>query len=757
MYSTAVQSAPAETSSPKTRHTYRPDIDGLRALAILSVVLHHAGVPFIPGGFTGVDIFFVISGYLIGGQIYADIRSGSFSYLRFYQRRARRILPAFYIVLLFTIAAALVLLSPSEARTFARDAFAATLSASNISFWHFASYFDPSSSLKPLLMTWSLGVEEQFYLVIPLLFVLLARLRPRTVLPAVLFVCFLSLLLAARDVSIVPMQAFYLLPDRAWELGIGVALAVFERDRRPLRLSPPLTNLAAFVGLALILAPFVLLTPHSSFPGFAALPSVLGTAILIALPTSFLNRRLLALAPLVFIGRVSYSWYLWHWPLLAYLRVATANSLSLPAALLAVTLAFILAVLSWRFIEQPFRHSTMSPAPLLLRYAAASVALLAVCAALYVAHGLPQRLPHLATMEAPADILFADPCLDGANDEPNLSPGCYPSPASTLPSIALWGDSHALALAPAMRVLANARGYGFAELVRSSCTPLIGATHLLPRVPNFAARCERFNRATFIRIQSDPRIRIVVLTASWSAPLIRNWKDGWLAPVPGIESTPASASTSASNATHASPANPSLLSNLIHPPPVPTAEANLRLYQSALDATVRALQSAGKQVILVQDTPSFAVDPLLAVRSAQIPTRRALDRILNPARSADPSTPSDPGFFPPESSPEISASQSLLQQASQQLPAQIPDHLPPQVFDPKPAFCPTPTQCAYRAGDTMLYVDSTHLSAAGAARALTTFPLPAYSIAHMQKSARRGGRSLNWLVAYTRSRASVAR
>jgi hypothetical protein len=399
----------------------------------------------------------------------------------------------------------------------------------------------------------------------------------------------------------------------------------------------------------------------------------------------------------------------------------------------------------------------MSPAPLLLRYAAASVALLAVCAALYVAHGLPQRLPHLATMEAPADILFADPCLDGANDEPNLSPGCYPSPASTLPSIALWGDSHALALAPAMRVLANARGYGFAELVRSSCTPLIGATHLLPRVPNFAARCERFNRATFIRIQSDPRIRIVVLTASWSAPLIRNWKDGWLAPVPGIESTPASASTSASNATHASPANPSLLSNLIHPPPVPTAEANLRLYQSALDATVRALQSAGKQVILVQDTPSFAVDPLLAVRSAQIPTRRALDRILNPARSADPSTPSDPGFFPPESSPEISASQSLLQQASQQLPAQIPDHLPPQVFDPKPAFCPTPTQCAYRAGDTMLYVDSTHLSAAGAARALTTFPLPAYSIAHMQKSARRGGRSLNWLVAYTWSRASVAR
>ena len=751
MSATAVLITPTDASSQAPRHSYRHDIDGLRALAILSVVLHHAGVPFLPGGFSGVDIFFVISGYLIGGQIYADIRNGSFSYLRFYQRRARRILPAFYTVLLFTIAAALVLLSPSEARTFARDAFAATLSASNISFWHFASYFDASSSLKPLLMTWSLGVEEQFYLVIPLLIALLARLRHRLVLPAILIVCVLSLLLAARDVSLVPMQAFYLLPDRAWELGLGVALAVFERDRRPLRLSSPLTHLAGFIGLVLVLVPFVLLTPYSPFPGFAALPSVLGTAILIALPASFVNRRLLALMPLVFIGRVSYSWYLWHWPLLAFLRVATVNSLSLPAALLAVALAFIFAVLSWRFIEQPFRHSTMSPAPLLLRYAAASVALLAVCAALYVAHGLPQRLPHLAVMESPADVLFADHCLDGSDDQPNLSPGCYPPPQSTLPTIALWGDSHALALAPAMRVLANARGYDFAELVKSSCTPLIGAIHVLPRIPNFAGRCERFNRATFNRILSDRRIRIVVLTASWSAPLIRNWKDGWLAPVPGIDSAndPAFASASGSSSAPASasasasapptpptePTHPSLLSNLIHPPPIPTAEANLHLYQNALAATVRALQSAGKQVILVQDTPSFAVDPLLLVRTARIPSRRALDRLLNPARNttlnwlavsnhlSNPAsvtsfnTPIDPGFSEPESSPTITASQALLEEVSQQLFAPI--------FDPKPAFCPTPAQCDYRDGETLLFIDSTHISAAGATRALTAFPLPA--------------------------------
>jgi peptidoglycan/LPS O-acetylase OafA/YrhL len=732
---TTIQSTPAEAPSPAAHHGYRPDIDGLRAFAILSVVLDHAGVLWISGGFTGVDIFFVISGYLIGGQIYADIHNGSFSYLRFYQRRARRILPAFYAVLLFSFVAALVLLSPAEARLFARDAFAATLSASNISFWRFANYFDARSSLQPLLMTWSLGVEEQFYLVIPLLIALLARLRPRLVLPSIVIVCALSLLLAAHDVRLAPAQAFYQLADRAWELGIGVALAVFELDRRILRLvalqlSPALTNLAAFVGLALIFAPLFLFTSRSPFPGLAALPSVFGTAILIALPASFINRRLLALAPLVFIGRVSYSWYLWHWPLLSFLRIANTGPLPLAAALLAITLAFVLAVLSWRFIEQPFRRSTTSPAPLLRRYAAASLALLAVCAALWIAHGLPQRYPELGKMEAPARAIFTDTCLATSQDTPNISPACYP-PRTPRPAaipisvVALWGDSHAAALAPGLRALAHQRGYEFAELAKNSCTPLIGATHLIPRLPSLAAQCQRFNRATLSLIQSDPRIRIVVLTASWSAPLERTWMDGWLAPDPAFASAPDFASAPASDASLAPPSHttstptsgPTLLS-FFNPPParVPTAESNLCLYRSALAATVHALQAAGKDVILVDDSPSFAVDPLLLVSTARIPARRALALALNPANKTAPSALIDPGYSAPESSPAIAASIDLLNQASQQLSVQL--------FDPKPALCPTPAQCAYRDGETLLFIDSTHLSAAGATRALASLPLP---------------------------------
>jgi peptidoglycan/LPS O-acetylase OafA/YrhL len=296
------------TNAELSKGSYRPDIDALRAIAILSVVLYHAGIPAISGGFTGVDIFFVISGYLIGGHIFSELRKGNFSFARFYQRRAKRILPAFYAVLVFTIAASLLLLSPAENHFFALSAFSATLSVSNIFFLHYLEgYFRVRGELHPLLMTWSLGVEEQFYAVIPLLMVLLSRIRRSLLFPAILAVCVLSFLLAWRQVAIDPTHAFYLLPSRAWELGIGVFLAVMQQTRKPLPISVPLAQLFSLTGLALMIAPIFLLNADSLFPGPAALPSVLGTAIVIAVPASWINRRILSLPPLVFVGRVSYS------------------------------------------------------------------------------------------------------------------------------------------------------------------------------------------------------------------------------------------------------------------------------------------------------------------------------------------------------------------------------------------------------------------------------------------------------------------
>ena len=665
--------------------SYRPDIDGLRAVAILSVAFYHAGVPAITGGFTGVDIFFTISGYLIGGQIYADLRGGSFSYLRFYRRRAKRILPAFFAVLAFILLAALLLLSPQEAAQTARSAFAATLSASNILFWMTANYFTPKTELNPVLMTWSLGVEEQFYVLIPLVMVVLVRVRRNWLLPAILATCALSFLIAWSELGRTPMMAFYLLPARAWELGIGVALAAAELNRThdslPIRLSS-VAEPISLAGVASLLAPVFLLTTATPFPGPAALPSVLGTAMVLCVPGSWINRRVLSLPPLTFVGRISYSWYLWHWPLLAYLRIVYGGDPPPSARLLAIIASLGLAVLSYYFIEQPFRRSARPPAPLLFRYVLASFAALAVCAVVWLTHGLPQRFPKLARVEAVGQTLKGDPCLVGDRDQPDLSSACIDVSAAR-PSVAIWGDSHAAALAPGLRAAANARGYGLVELSKNSCPPLIGATHYVPLAPLGAEACIRFNRKTLALLEADRRVPIVILTASWAAPFNRTWMDGWLT------------------------------SDVAPQSDTPSLEASSQLFTASLSASIGALQASGKEVIVLEDTPNFSFDPMLSVRTAHIPARRALALWLGAKDAADV------GVAPPAADRGIPLSISLLEETARLQGVTL--------LDPKPALCSSTTQCAYRDGDSLLFIDSSHVSPEGASRALRDLRLPAPS------------------------------
>ena len=669
------------TSPDRSHSPYRPDIDGLRALAILSVVLYHAGVPRITGGFTGVDIFFFISGYLIGGHIYSELRAGSFSYLSFYRRRAKRILPAYFAVLAFILLAALVLLSPTEAAQTARSAFAATLSASNVLFWATANYFAPKTELNPVLMTWSLGVEEQFYAIIPLLMVLLVHIRRNWLLPAVLATCAISFLFAWSLLGRYPMLVFYMLPARAWELGAGVALAAAELNRKSSAFPASATQLLSLAGLASMLAPIFLLTAATPFPGPAALPSVLGTASVIAVPASWINRRILSLPPLVFIGKVSYSWYLWHWPLLALLRLLYDGTPPRAASLVAVCAAFAVATLSYHFIEQPFRRSTRPPISLLFRYAAVSVVLLGACAAIWLGHGLPRRFPALAGMEAAGQALSADPCLAAETDRPNLTPACYDA-SGARPSVALWGDSHAAALAPALRSAANAQGYGFVELAKNSCTPLTGATHYIPRLPRLAGECRQFNRTVLGLLEADHRIRVVILAAAWAAPLYRNWMDGWLT------------------------------ADLAREPQVPSLEGSRRLYIESLAGSIRSLEDAGKQVVVLEDTPNFDFDPMLKVRTARIPERRALASWLGVQRDLYPGTAS------PVADDEIAASVSVLEEAAAHLPGVT-------LVDPKPTLCQSATECTYCDKESLLYIDSSHLSPDGARRAIRDLRLPA--------------------------------
>ena len=668
----------------KLDRSYRPDIDGIRALAILSVVLYHANVPLLTGGFTGVDVFFVLSGYLIGGHIFSELQADRFSYLRFYQRRAKRILPAFYVVLAFVIAGIVLLLSPLNAYLAAYSGLAATLSISNVQFWQSAGYFAPKSELNPLLMTWSLGVEEQFYFVIPLLMVLLARVRRSWMLPSILVVCVISFVFAVWALPDYPNLVFYLLPSRAWELGVGVALAVFELSRGRYTETGALAQAMSVAGFAGIALPFFLLNRTTPFPGAAALPTVLGTALVLAVPQSWISRKLLSLPPLVYIGRISYSWYLWHWPLLAFLRVVYAETTPpLMVSLAAIALAFGLAVASYYLIEQPFRRSKRPPVPLLIRYAAVTFVFLVLWVVVGKTHGFGWRYPQLNQMEAVIDLRGVDPCLaDDGEDQPNLSPGCY-DPSKTQPSVALWGDSHGGALAPGLRPIAIQSGYGFVQLTKLGCLPLIGAVRYTPSEPMETAECIRFNQKSLEVIKADPQIRIVVLAGFWANPFRRSQTD--------------------QTATW-------LTADLAHEHEIPTLEASRSIFEQALTATVRSLQAAGKQVVVLGDTPSYNFEPIWRVARVEIPAQHALARWLHVSKDDD-SGYATPGFQESDAYADAALRETL---------AAIPGVT---LAELRQSLCKDPDACIYRDGDRLLYGDSHHLTPDGAGYALRAFHL----------------------------------
>lgn len=337
--------------------SYRPEIDGLRAIAVLSVILVHAGLPWLPGGFIGVDIFFVISGFLITGILAAELATGRFSLARFYERRARRILPALVLVVALCLPFAWAWMLPWQLKEFSDSVLSVALFLSNVEFWRQSGYFATEAAAKPLLHTWSLGVEEQFYIVFPLLLWGLFRLRLRPA-PLLAALALASLALAEWGWRHAPDANFYLIPFRAWELLAG-ALAALVAGRAGLRPDDRL----GLAGLALIAGSLVLIDESMPFPSLLAVPSVAGTAmVLLWGGAGSVTARLLSWRPSVALGLVSYSAYLWHQPLFAFARIRLAEEPP-PAVMAALTFATLaLAWASWRWVETPFRRR---PVPLL--------------------------------------------------------------------------------------------------------------------------------------------------------------------------------------------------------------------------------------------------------------------------------------------------------------------------------------------------------------------------------------------------------
>ncbi|SKA96401.1 Peptidoglycan/LPS O-acetylase OafA/YrhL, contains acyltransferase and SGNH-hydrolase domains [Thiothrix eikelboomii] len=334
---------------------YRTEIDGLRALAVLPVIAYHAGLAGFSGGFVGVDIFFVISGYLITSILLDELKNQSFTLLGFYERRIRRILPALFLVLAVTAAAAWWLLLPHELAAFGRSLMAVSVFASNILFWKESDYFATESEFIPLLHTWSLAVEEQYYVIFPLLLAFLWKFGRQPIGWVLGGLTLLGLVTCEWLWRVDAGANFYLLPSRFWELLLGALAALYLNKQTPFQ--GWITSVLAVLGLVLILGSIIFLNTSLPFPSRYALFPTLGATLIIlfAAPTNFIG-RLLAFKPLVLIGLISYSAYLWHQPLLVFARLQPYLEPNLGLMTAMAFSSLLLAWLSWRYVERPFRH-----------------------------------------------------------------------------------------------------------------------------------------------------------------------------------------------------------------------------------------------------------------------------------------------------------------------------------------------------------------------------------------------------------------
>jgi len=488
---------------------YRRDIDGLRALAVIPVVLFHFGVNGFTGGFVGVDIFFVISGFLITSIIWRERLTGQFSFVNFWVRRARRILPALFVMMIAAVVVGWFLMAPKDYEELGRSMRYQVMFASNILFMRQTGYFDVASDLKPLLHTWSLAVEEQFYIVFPLFLILLSNHLKhwRVALFAVLLVSFG---LSVWAVALQPQKAFFLLPMRAWELLIGAMLAVMPMTRRPV--APVLAQLVSVAGLGLILTAVLCYEKNTPFPGAAALLPTLGAAALIwangQRPT--LVGRLLASRPMVGIGLISYSWYLWHWPIFVFGNYASVDGLTLVDIIALILLSLLLGYLSWRFVETPFREKRLlvGRKQTLIATGTAILVLGLVGQTLRWTEGFPWRLSEPARQYAQGkDWTLGQRACMAKSDTANDRLFCrFGTPGQSLP-VLVWGDSHAAALGPSLKSAAGKYGVNVMLTSYPGCLPVAGLENSRP--------CSRFN-ARVEQAMQDNSFGDVVIIAHWS-------------------------------------------------------------------------------------------------------------------------------------------------------------------------------------------------------------------------------------------------
>ena len=480
----------------------------------------HANQAYLPGGFTGVDIFFVISGYLITRIIATELESGQFSFTNFWIRRARRLLPALLFMLFMVTFVAIYVLLPDDLNYYGQLLAHTVVFAANIFLADEKGYFDPEGLDSPLLHVWSLAVEEQYYLVWPLLLTVALRfLKRRHVVAGVVVLCCISLAFSEWASITIPKLAFYSLPSRAFELLIGAGLALVNPRQIKSRI---LAGTLSLGGILLICLGMVLIDEKTRLPGIAALIPCFGAALIILSgggATKTLVERLLSSSIFVRIGKISYSWYLWHWPPLAFTRYYFERPLSALEIAVALAVGLGMAIISWRYIESPFRKPA-APSEfrrgLLPVAICSSVALLGFGLAVQALDGLPSRMDKesLAMLDrfqkdAPPD------CTDNRKIGKYGRECLFGKPDAAEPSIMLWGDSHARHYLPAIANIAAAQGIKGLARFRDACRPFIAPDGIKTSAKGRV--CRQLNEEALAELSARPDISVVVLAARWSS------------------------------------------------------------------------------------------------------------------------------------------------------------------------------------------------------------------------------------------------
>lgn len=649
---------------------YRREIDGLRALAVVPVILFHAGFEAFSGGFVGVDVFFVISGYLITSIILTQKAAGTFSLLDFYERRARRILPALFLVMAVCIPFAWLWLMPSDMKDFSQSLVAVSVFASNILFWRESGYFDSAAELKPLLHTWSLAVEEQYYVLFPLFLLVMWHFAKRWTVATLAVIAALSFALAQWGAYNKPAATFFLLPTRGWEIAIGALIAFYFARYPKLQLQRPAQEIGSLIGLSLILYAVFAYSKETPFPSAYALAPTLGTALIILCTTSStLVGRILTTKAFVGIGLISYSAYLWHQPMFAFARQI---ALTEPSAALYSSLVFLslfMAALSWRFVEKPFRSPTeFDRKYILLSASAATIFFVGVGS---YGHFTSKDNLSLAWLDGDTPKKYAGIVRNGVEcSARNPLETCAIGNSNAPLKIVIAGDSHARALTEVAEYMSRQGQFEFFDLSAGGCPFMLGMDAYINGV--ISKSCDSHYQQKRIDFLATIPPAVILLHSRF--PLYLNGR-GFDNTIGGVE-----------HRVHY------VMARANHT----TLNERYEQQKDALEKTIAELLKLNHEVIIISGVPTNGWDPIMRLKRLEklglAATHEARENLMRIPLSAVKK--------------ELDLSGQMMYEISRRYPRV-------KIVDPKTIICDS-AYCSSISENKILYADRDHLSFEGA-------------------------------------------